>query len=79
MLHYPDGKRYEGVWKEGKKHGHGSYVWPNGSKYFVNYVEGKQQGQGQMDNKAVSLEQLKLNYASLGKKTRLGQQMFMNR
>ena len=30
-----------------------------------------------MDDKTVSLEQLKLNYASLGKKTRLGQEMFM--
>ena len=30
-----------------------------------------------MDDKSVSLEQLKLNYASLGKKTRLGQEMFM--
>ena len=77
MLHYPDGKRYEGNWKDGKKHGTGTYIWPDGSRYFVHYNEGKQQGQGTMDNNTVSLEQLKLNYASLGKKTRMGQEMFM--
>ena len=30
-----------------------------------------------MDDRTVSLEQLKQNYASLGKKTRMGQEMFM--
>ena len=46
VLHYPDGKKYEGQWKDGKKHGQGTYSWPNGSKYFVNYIDGKKQGDG---------------------------------
>lgn len=78
MLYYPDGKKFEGQWKDGKKHGQGTYSWPNGSKYYVNYIEGKMQGGGQMNNNQVSIEQLKLDYASLGKKTRLGQEMFMH-
>ena len=48
------------------------------ASYFVQYVEGKVQGNGTMDSNGVSLEQLKLNYASLGKKTRIGQEMLMN-
>lgn len=67
------------MWKDGKKHGQGQYSWPNGSKYFVNYTEGRMQGGGTMDSNLVSKEQLKLNYASLGKKTRSGQEMFMHR
>ena len=78
VLHYPDGKKFEGNWKDGKKHGAGIYSWPDGSKYYVQYVEGKVQGNGTMDSNGVSLEQLKRNYASLGKKTRIGQEMLMN-
>ena len=75
VLHYPDGKKYEGAWKEGRKHGTGKYIWPNGSKYFVQYLDGKKQGQGSMVSNDVSLEQLKLNYASLAKKSKIGQNM----
>ena len=76
-MHYPDGKRYEGNWKDGKKNGSGRYVWPNGSKYFVQYLDGKKQGTGTMDSNTVSIDQVKRQYANLGKKTRIGQDMFM--
>ena len=74
-MHYPDGKKFEGVWKDGKKHGSGIYSWPNGVKYFVYYIEGKQTGDGNLDNTAVSLEQLKLDYASLAKKSMIGEKL----
>ena len=61
-MHYPDGKRYEGNWKDGRKHGGGKYIWPNGSQYFVTYNEGKQVGAGTMDSNAVSVEQVKRQY-----------------
>ncbi len=28
-----DGSKYEGMYKEGKKHGNGTYTWSDGSKY----------------------------------------------
>jgi hypothetical protein len=37
VLHYPDGKRLHGIWKEGKKNGQMIYKWPNGAEYFVTY------------------------------------------
>ena len=45
VLNYPDGKKFEGLWKEGKKHGAGVYSWPNGAKYHVHYIEGKKHGE----------------------------------
>jgi len=74
-LHYPDGKKYEGCWKDGKKHGQGVYSWPNGARYYVGYIEGKQTGEGSLDNSAVSLQQLKIDYASLAKKSMAGEKL----
>ena len=30
---WPDGRKYEGEYKEDLKHGYGTYVWPGGKKY----------------------------------------------
>ena len=75
VLYYPDGKKFEGVWKDGKKHGTGVYSWPNGVRYYVHYIEGKQQGSGTLDSAGVSLEQLKLDYASLAKKSMINEKL----
>ena len=57
----------------GKKHGSGVYYWPNGARYYVSYLEGKQQGEGTLDNSSVSLTQLKLDYATMGKRSKLAE------
>lgn len=59
MIHYPDGKKFEGSWKEGKKHGSGTYSWANGARYFVHYAEGKKQGTGTMEQTGVTIESVK--------------------
>jgi len=41
-----DGKKYEGEWKDGKKHGQGTLTWANGSKYEGEWKDGKRHGQG---------------------------------
>ncbi len=30
ICYYEDGRRYEGEWKNDKKNGKGTYIWPNG-------------------------------------------------
>ena len=76
-LYYPDGKKFECAWKDGKKHGTGTYTWPNGAKYYVHYIDGKKQGAGTMGTEGVSIESLRQNYASLGKKSKIGQAILM--
>jgi hypothetical protein len=34
VMIFPDGKKYVGSWKNGKKNGQGTYNNPNGSKYI---------------------------------------------
>ena len=36
----PDGKKYEGEWKDDKKHGQGTETYPNGSKYLGEFKNG---------------------------------------
>jgi len=46
----PDGKKYDGEWKDGTYHGHGTYTFGKGKwegdKYFGEYKNGKKDGQG---------------------------------
>ena len=65
ILHYPDGKRFEGTWREGKKHGKGFYIWPTGAKYHCVYLDGNKKDQGQLDNSSVSHDELKQSYGSI--------------
>ena len=68
-LHYPDGKKYIGLWKEGKKHGKGYYEWPNGAKYHLLYNDGnKRVEMGKLDGASVSLDDLRNSYSSVAKK-----------
>jgi hypothetical protein len=41
VLYYPCGKKFDGMWKNGKKNGRCVYTWPNGAQYNVIYVDGK--------------------------------------
>ena len=42
---WPDGKKYEGGWKEGRFNGQGTMTWPDGSKLIGVYLTGLKNGQ----------------------------------
>ena len=42
---FPNGNRYLGEWKDGLRHGYGTYTWPNGSKYIGEFKDDKRDGQ----------------------------------
>jgi hypothetical protein len=46
---WPDGRRYDGSWKDGKFHGLGVHAWPNGGKYVGQYKFGLKHGYGVCD------------------------------
>ncbi len=43
---YDNGDRYEGEWKNGKKHGKGTMDYANGNKYTGIWVNDNRAGQG---------------------------------
>ena len=47
-LTYSDGDKYEGKWKDGKKHGQGTFTWSNGNKYVGEFKNGTQNGLGSL-------------------------------
>lgn len=44
---WQDGRRYEGEYKDDKKHGFGIYTWSDGRMYSGYWSKGKQHGLGQ--------------------------------
>jgi hypothetical protein len=46
---WPDGRRYDGSWKDGTFHGLGVHTWPNGGKYVGQYKFGLKHGYGVYD------------------------------
>ena len=42
----PDRQKYEGEWKDGKRHGQGTFTFPDGRKYVGEWKDGKRDGQG---------------------------------
>ena len=46
MFIFSSGDKYEGEFKEGKKHGFGTYTFHEGSKYEGEYKDGEYHGQG---------------------------------
>ena len=44
--HYPDGSSYEGEFREGMRHGVGTYVWPDGDTFHGCWRENQQEGHG---------------------------------
>ena len=45
-LTFPDGKKYVGEFKDGKRHGQGTFIWPSGTKYVGEFKNGKMHGKG---------------------------------
>lgn len=43
---YPDGSRYEGIFREGKPNGNGNFFYPNNDKYFGSFKNGLRHGSG---------------------------------
>ena len=40
-LTWPDGRKYEGEFKEGRPDGQGIYTWPDGTRYEGEFKDGK--------------------------------------
>ena len=45
---WPDGKRYEGSYKNGHRDGLGKLTRPNGNYYSGGWVKGKEHGDGEL-------------------------------
>ena len=43
---WPDGAKYVGEWKDGKRNGQGTYTYPSGNKYVGEWKDDKRNGQG---------------------------------
>ena len=43
---WPNGEKYEGLWKNDVPNGLGTYTWDGGNKYIGNHKDGKGNGQG---------------------------------
>lgn len=44
---WPDGRKYEGEYKNDKKEGYGEFEWNDGRKYKGKWINGKQNGEGE--------------------------------
>lgn len=44
---WPDGRKYNGDYKNDKKEGYGIFEWPDGKKYKGEWKNGKQHGIGE--------------------------------
>ena len=47
---WPDGRKYEGDYKDDKKEGYGIFEWNDGKKYRGYWLNGKQNGEGEFYN-----------------------------
>ena len=47
---WPDGRIYDGEYKNDKKEGHGVFTWPDGRQYDGNWKNGRQDGEGKFYN-----------------------------
>ena len=58
METWPDGARYEGKYRDGKKHGKGLFKWADGSSYSGEFLENNIHGIGtaEADRRHVSME-----------------------
>ena len=45
---WPDKRKYQGEFKDDKKHGYGIYEWSDGVIYRGFWKEGKQHGEGEV-------------------------------
>lgn len=75
ILFYPDGKRFEGTWREDKINNTGIYYFPNGCAYQVNYNMGVKQGEGKVIKGNMSIDQIRQEYKSLAKRAMKGREL----
>ena len=47
---WPDGRKYEGEFKNDKKNGYGEFTSSDGKKYKGEWKDGKQNGEGELFN-----------------------------
>jgi len=45
---FPDGRVYDGEWKDGKFHGYGKMIWPDGFVYQGEWKDNMRHGRGEM-------------------------------
>ena len=45
---WPDGRKYEGNYKNDKQDGYGTFTWSDGKQYKGPWVNGKQHGEGEL-------------------------------
>ena len=43
---WANGQKYDGYWKDGKRHGRGVHTWASGQKYDGEWKDGKEHGRG---------------------------------
>ena len=43
---WPNGNKYDGEWRDGKRTGQGTNTWANGEKYVGEWSDNKRTGQG---------------------------------
>ena len=43
---FRDERKYVGEYKDGKRHGHGTYTYPDGAQYVGEYKDNSENGQG---------------------------------
>ena len=41
ILEWPDGKKYEGDFKDDKRHGTGEFLWKDRTEYIGPWIKGK--------------------------------------
>jgi len=46
LFTWENGSSYVGEWKDGKKHGQGTFTSPDGRKYVGEYMDDKKHGKG---------------------------------
>ena len=51
---WPDGRKYQGDYKDDKKEGYGCFEWADGRKYRGYWKNGKQHGEGEFYNVATN-------------------------
>ena len=52
---WPDGRKYNGEYKDDKKDGTGIFEWSDGRKYKGNWKNGKQHGEGEFYNSSTGV------------------------
>lgn len=45
-MRFPNGDVYRGMWRRGKRHGQGTYMYSNGDSYSGQWRNGKRHGRG---------------------------------